>query len=64
MWRILIPVPGGDKDRILDFINEQGLIVEYILTTHSHFDHTEEVSALRQEKRHNINAKEYGFNAL
>ncbi|MBS3780635.1 MAG: MBL fold metallo-hydrolase [Desulfovermiculus sp.] len=41
--------PGGDKDRILDFINEQGLIVEYILTTHFHFDHTEEASALRQE---------------
>ncbi|MFO7803247.1 MAG: MBL fold metallo-hydrolase [Desulfovermiculus sp.] len=41
--------PGADKDRILDSINKQGLVVEYILATHFHFDHTEAAPSLRQE---------------
>jgi glyoxylase-like metal-dependent hydrolase (beta-lactamase superfamily II) len=41
--------PGADKGRILNFINEQGLTVEYILATHFHFDHTEAAASLRQQ---------------
>ena len=31
--------PGGDEERILDYINEQGLSVKYIIATHGHLDH-------------------------
>ena len=41
--------PGADRDRILNYINEHGLTVEYILATHFHFDHTEAAPSLRQE---------------
>jgi hydroxyacylglutathione hydrolase len=32
--------PGGDIDKILGYITETGLDVEWILLTHGHFDHT------------------------
>ncbi|MDZ7758704.1 MAG: MBL fold metallo-hydrolase [Desulfovermiculus sp.] len=41
--------PGADKGRILNYINEHSLTVEYILATHFHFDHTEVAPSLRQE---------------
>ena len=41
--------PGADKDHILNSITEHGLIVEYILATHFHFDHTEAAASIRQE---------------
>ena len=41
--------PGADKDRILAYINEHALTVEFILTTHFHFDHTDAAPSLRQE---------------
>lgn len=31
--------PGGDADKIMDFVNKQGLQVKYLLHTHAHFDH-------------------------
>jgi len=31
--------PGGDADVILDLIERENLIVEYVLNTHCHFDH-------------------------
>jgi glyoxylase-like metal-dependent hydrolase (beta-lactamase superfamily II) len=30
---------GGDNDRIIDFVNKEGLTVEKLLLTHGHIDH-------------------------
>ncbi len=32
--------PGGDKEKLLDFIEEDGIRFRYILNTHGHGDHT------------------------
>ncbi len=31
--------PGGDAEKIMDFVKQHGLIVKYLLHTHAHFDH-------------------------
>lgn len=31
--------PGGDEDKILDFINEKNISIKYIVLTHGHGDH-------------------------
>lgn len=38
--------PGGDVDRILAAVEEQGLTLEKILVTHGHIDHVGAVAAL------------------
>jgi len=32
--------PGGDPEKILAEVERQGLLIEYVLNTHAHFDHT------------------------
>ncbi len=32
--------PGGDPQKILAEVGRQGLLIEYVLNTHAHFDHT------------------------
>ncbi len=32
--------PGGDPEKILAEVERQGLVIEYVLNTHAHFDHT------------------------
>ena len=36
----LIIDPGSDFDKIIGFVNENGLLIQGILLTHGHFDHT------------------------
>ena len=40
--------PGGDAERILDFINKNNLKVKNIFLTHGHFDHTTSVDTVRE----------------
>ena len=40
--------PGGDLDRILAAVDEQGVEVEKILVTHGHIDHAGNVAALAE----------------
>ncbi len=32
--------PGGDPEKILVEVERRGLLIEYVLNTHAHFDHT------------------------
>lgn len=41
--------PGGSKERILSFLQEEGIELQKILLTHGHFDH---VGALHKLKEH------------
>ena len=41
--------PGAGRASLLSTLSEQGLSLEYILTTHFHLDHTEMAASLRQE---------------
>lgn len=43
----LVIDPGDEPERIINFIEEKGLTVKYILCTHAHFDH---VGALPEVK--------------
>jgi len=38
--------PGGEPERIADFITDEGLTLEAIMVTHGHFDHAEGVQGL------------------
>jgi len=38
--------PGGEHERVLDLLEQEGLAVEAILVTHFHFDHTGGVAGL------------------
>jgi len=38
--------PGGDVEKIISFINDEGLIVEKIVLTHGHLDHVGGVAQL------------------
>lgn len=40
--------PGGESNRLCQFITERGLKIEGILLTHSHFDHVLAVHALKE----------------
>ena len=41
--------PGAEEERIISFIEEEGLKPEAILLTHGHFDHILAVPALREK---------------
>jgi len=43
--------PGGDIDRILTYLSEEGIEVEKILLTHGHIDHAGGTKKLRDELR-------------
>ena len=40
--------PGGDPERILAALEQEGVELEYILLTHGHYDHTTGVPALHE----------------
>jgi len=40
--------PGGNPDKVLKFLEENGLTLEAILLTHGHFDHVGAVKALAE----------------
>ena len=40
--------PGFDEEMILSELSSRGLVLEYILLTHFHYDHTDMASSLRQ----------------
>ncbi len=42
--------PGGDVERILDVVKEQGVILEKILLTHGHIDHCGGAAQLARER--------------
>ncbi len=42
--------PGNSDDGLLEFVNEKGLNLKYILLTHGHFDHTMGVKSLAPTK--------------
>lgn len=44
----LIIDPGGEAEKVIDFINELKLIPQAILLTHAHFDHIGAVDELRK----------------
>jgi glyoxylase-like metal-dependent hydrolase (beta-lactamase superfamily II) len=44
--RALAVDPGGDPADVLDFLKDQGLVLEHILVTHMHFDHMYGCAAL------------------
>ncbi|WP_195940622.1 MBL fold metallo-hydrolase [Romboutsia sp. 1001713B170131_170501_G6] len=41
--------PGGAEDKILSYIKNNGLILEYILLTHGHGDHIGAVKSIREK---------------
>ncbi|MDY6820735.1 MAG: MBL fold metallo-hydrolase [Deferribacterota bacterium] len=41
--------PGADKKSIMEYIKKNNLIIEYILATHFHQDHTAFAESVRQE---------------
>lgn len=41
--------PGADKKSIIEYIKNNNLIIEYILATHFHQDHTAFAESIRQE---------------
>lgn len=45
--KAMVVDPGDEPDRIIDIINKDKLIVEYIVCTHGHFDHVGAVSDLK-----------------
>lgn len=47
--KAIIIDPGDEPDILMDFIRKNGLIVDYILCTHGHFDHVGVVSDLKKE---------------
>lgn len=40
--------PGAEADRLLKFIENEGLVIEKILLTHGHYDHISAVKALKE----------------
>jgi len=40
--------PGGDVDKIIDNLNDQGLTLKYIINSHGHFDHIAGNDKLRE----------------
>lgn len=47
--RAMIVDPGGESDKILKVIEENDLLVEYIVLTHCHADHIGAVKVIREE---------------
>lgn len=47
--RCLVIDPGGEPEKVLDFLRRQGLTLEAILLTHGHFDHVGAVKPLAEE---------------
>ncbi len=41
--------PGAEADKILSIIKDNGWVIEKILITHGHFDHTEAVEVISKE---------------
>ena len=41
--------PGGDADRILQSVEEAGLTIKFIVTTHGHFDHNAAAAKLKEK---------------
>ncbi len=41
--------PGGDVEKILELVKEQGFTVKYLLHTHAHFDHIMGSSKLKEK---------------
>ena len=41
--------PGGAEDKILNYIKNNGLTLEYILLTHGHGDHIGAVKSIREK---------------
>jgi glyoxylase-like metal-dependent hydrolase (beta-lactamase superfamily II) len=41
--------PGGDLDRLMDVVKQQGVTLESILVTHGHLDHVGGVAALSKQ---------------
>jgi len=48
-WKAAVIDPGADADLILAELDKHGLVLEHILLTHFHYDHTDMASYLRQE---------------
>lgn len=46
--KALVIDPGDEPDRIIDAVNGDGLLVEYIVCTHGHFDHVGAISELKE----------------
>ena len=40
--------PGGSKERILSFVQEEGITIQEILLTHGHFDHVGALSKVKE----------------
>ncbi len=47
--KAMIIDPGDEPDRIIDFVAEAGLSVDYLVCTHAHFDHVGAVPEIRKE---------------
>lgn len=42
--------PGGESEKILNVIDEEGFSLKYIINTHAHIDHVGAVQEIQQEK--------------
>jgi glyoxylase-like metal-dependent hydrolase (beta-lactamase superfamily II) len=40
--------PGDEPDRILDYLNDKGLVLKWIICTHAHFDHIGALPELKE----------------
>jgi glyoxylase-like metal-dependent hydrolase (beta-lactamase superfamily II) len=47
--KAIVVDPGDEPDRIMDIIENNGFVVEYIICTHGHFDHVGAVSDLKKD---------------
>ncbi|MBE5821035.1 MAG: MBL fold metallo-hydrolase [Clostridiales bacterium] len=47
--RAMIIDPGGESEKILQYIEENDLIIEYIVLTHCHADHIASVKEIREK---------------
>ncbi|MDN3507226.1 MAG: MBL fold metallo-hydrolase [Simkaniaceae bacterium] len=68
----IIDAPQGSAQQLIDRVKELGLEVEYLLLTHSHWDHTADAEVLKRELNiplyvHKLDAKnveEPGYDGL
>jgi hydroxyacylglutathione hydrolase len=47
--KAMVVDPGDEPDRIIDVIRSEGLVVDYIVCTHAHFDHVGAIPKIKKE---------------
>lgn len=56
--------PGGDADDIIKAVNDEGVVVKYILLTHGHTDHTGGAEEIKREYNAPIYISKEDYNMI